>query len=69
MWRITSGTASACNRQCIACLSLVYCLFTSDGLAASMAGNTDLRTGWTRFQKTADLNRVPPGSNDATAKA
>jgi hypothetical protein len=39
-----------------------------DGLAA-MAGNTDVRTGWTRFQKTADLNPVPPRSNDATAEA
>jgi hypothetical protein len=38
-----------------------------------MAGNTGLRTGWTRFQKTADYrriaDRVPSGGNDSMAEA
>ena len=38
----------------IAAASLVM----GGGLAAATAGNTDLRTGWTRFQKTADYNRI-----------
>src|SRR5262249_11361904 len=69
-WRGECGKSPAELRApAIAGASLVYSLFMSDGLAAAMAGNTYLRTGWTRFQKTADLNHVSPGSNDATAKA
>jgi hypothetical protein len=52
------------HRLFIACLSLVY----ERGLAASMAGNTTFECGWTRFQKTADLNPGPPCSNDTTAE-
>jgi hypothetical protein len=33
-------------------------LVTGDRPAAATAGNTDLRTGWTRFQKTADYNTI-----------
>jgi hypothetical protein len=50
MWQITGGTANACNRHGIACYGR--------SAGAAMAGNTGLRTGWTRFQKTADYDRI-----------
>jgi hypothetical protein len=57
------------DRPAIAAASLVM----GDRLAAATEGNTDLRTGWTRFQKTADYdriaNRVPSGGNDSMAEA
>ena len=42
------------EQPAIAAASLVM----GDRPAAAIAGNTDLRTGWTRFQKTADYKRI-----------
>lgn len=47
MWRITSGTASACNRQCI----LVYRLFTSDGLAPQWRATLTFEQAGRDFKK------------------
>jgi hypothetical protein len=66
MWHISRAQRRA---PAIAAASLVM----GGRLAAVTAGNTDLRTGWTRFQKAADYlriaNRVPSGGNDSMAEA